>query len=65
MLPRRSFGEHVEEELVQHSFAAPFVDQEWLHAVLLRFDAVVRLVGLEMEQVFCEDILYHMIYNIC
>ena len=42
-LPRRNFGEYVEEE-------------EWLRAMLLQFDSVVRLVGLEMEQFFWEDI---------
>ena len=26
-LPRRNFVEYVEEELVQHIFAAPFVDE--------------------------------------
>ena len=45
VLPRRNFGKYVEEELAQHRFAAPFVDEEWLLAI----DAVVLLVELEME----------------
>ena len=33
--------------------------------MILHFGAVVRLVCLEMEQVqvFCEDMLHHMIYD--
>ena len=56
-LPRRNFGQYVEEELVQQRFAGPLVCEEWLQAIFFRFDAVVRLVFLEMEQVFCKHML--------
>ena len=62
-LPRQNFEEYVEEERIQHSFAAPFVDEVWLRAMLLLFVAVVRLVRLEMEQVFCYNMLYDIIYS--
>ena len=62
-LPRRNFGEYVEEELVHHNFAAPFVDEEWLRDMLLLFDAVVHLVCLAMEQVFCYDMLHDMLHD--
>ena len=48
-LPRRNFGKYVEEEFVQHSFAAPFIDEEWLLAMIFWLDALVLLVELEME----------------
>ena len=48
-LPRQNFGKYVEEELVQHSIAAPFINEEWLQAMIFLFDAVVQLVELEME----------------
>ena len=56
-LPRQNFEEYIDEELVQHSYAAALLtsDEEQLRAMILQFDAVVRLVGLEMEQVFCEE----------
>ena len=62
-LPRRDFEKYVEEELVQHSLAAPFVDEARLRAMILRFDAVVRLVDLEMEQVFCKNMIYIYIHT--
>ena len=48
-LPRRNFGKYIEEELVSHSFAAPFIDEVWLQAIILLVGAVVWLVELEME----------------
>ena len=60
-LPRRNFGQYVEEELVQQSFAGPLSvgedAKEWLRAMIFLFDARVCLVHLEMEQVFCEHML--------
>ena len=62
-LPRRNFGEYVEEELVQRRCPVPFVSKEWFRAMIRLFDAVVRLICLEMEQDFCEIILYHITNN--
>ena len=48
----------VEEELVQQNFAGPHcVGEEWLRATIFQFDAIVCLVHLEMEQVFCKQML--------
>ena len=48
-LPKQNFRKYIEAELVQHSFAALFVDESWLQAMILLFDAVVLLVELKME----------------
>ena len=52
-----------EEELVQQSSAGPLLGEEWLRAVIFLFDAVLRLVFLEMEQVSCEHMLCISVYS--
>ena len=61
-LPRRIFRVYVAELVEQ--FDIPIFDKEWFPAMILRFEAVVRLVRLEIEQIFCEIMLYHMICSI-
>ena len=63
LLPQRNSGQHVEEELVQQSLAGPFLGEEWLRAVIFLFDAVLRLVFLEMEQVSCEHMPCIRVYS--
>jgi hypothetical protein len=58
-------GEHVEEELVEVGVAV-LVDEQGLLAVVLRLDAVLGLLGLAVEEIFCiPNRVYINIYIPC
>lgn len=52
-LPASNMGEHVEEELVEVGVAVLVDDEQGLLAVVLRLDAVLGLLGLVVEEIFC------------
>ena len=64
VLPFRDLGEYVEEEIVEVATPGEFVIvKQGLLAVVFRFDAVLGLVCLEVEQICCttrENVTSHI-----
>jgi hypothetical protein len=58
-------GEHVEEELVEVGVAVLVDDEQGLLAIVLQLDAVLGLLGLVVEEIFCIPTGYKSIYIPC